>query len=77
MVSRFSISWDRLKSSSVSVTLPLSIRLMSRTSLIRDKRWRLATVILERQSTTLSRSSIWVPAMAVMPMMAFIGVRIS
>ena len=65
------------KSSSRRLSLPLSILAISSTSLIRFKRWLLAVVILARQSWIRSLSSRYLPAMAVIPIMAFIGVRIS
>ena len=51
--------------------------LMSRISLIRLSRCLEETEILFRQSATRSGSPIWATASAVIPIMAFIGVRIS
>ena len=58
-------------------TFPLSIRLMSRISLIRDSRCSLEVEILARYSFTFSWLSTWEAAREVNPMMAFMGVRIS
>ena len=68
---------DRLNILSVRLTFPLSIRLMSSTSLIRPSRCLLEIVILPSASKTRSLSSMCIPATAVMPRMAFIGVRMS
>ena len=57
--------------------MPLSIFDMSNTSFISPKRWRLDVVILCRQLCTCSVLSILAVAIAVMPTMAFMGVRIS
>ena len=57
--------------------LPLSIRLISRTSLIRLSRWFPDVIIFFRYSFTWSFWSMWVVASAVNPTMAFMGVRIS
>ena len=76
-VSRLSTSSGRLKSSSASVIFPLSMRAMSSTSLMRPSRWRLDFVIFPRHSTTLAWLSMFAPAIAVRPMIAFIGVRMS
>lgn len=56
---------------------PLSMWLMSGTSLMRDSRWLLEVVILERYPETLSGSSMWEEARAVKPIIAFSRVRIS
>ena len=58
-------------------SFPLSIFDMSSTSLIRLKRCLLDRLIFFRHSITRSLSSRRVLAMAVMPTIAFIGVRIS
>ena len=76
-VMRLSTRSGRLKSSCASVIFPLSIRAISSTSLISPNRCRLDFVILLRHSMTLSWLSIFAPAIAVRPTMAFIGVRIS
>ncbi len=57
--------------------MPLSIRLISSTSLIRLKRWLPDVIILLRYSLTCSLLSICVTARFVNPTIAFIGVRIS
>ena len=72
-----SIRLERLNSSLARVVLPLSIWLISNTSLISASRWRLDEEILPRQSKTRSLSSICAMAMVVIPMIPFIGVRIS
>ena len=56
---------------------PLSMRLISSTSLIMDKRCLLEAVILAMQSCTRSLSLIWAAAMPANPTMAFMGVRMS
>ena len=61
----------------VNVNLPLSILDISKTSLISPNRCLLDNVIFLRQLCTCSRSSMWAVAMAVMPTIAFMGVRIS
>ena len=61
----------------VNVNLPLSILDISRTSLISPNRCLLDNVIFLRQFRTCFRSSMWAVAMAVMPTIAFMGVRIS
>ena len=58
-------------------SLPLSILLMSSTSLIRPSRCLLERAILLRQFCSCCLLSMLAVAMAVMPTMAFIGVRIS
>ena len=73
-------SWTRSareNRSSLRVIRPLSIRDISRTSLTRLIKWAEAVRIFSRQSCTRAFSSIWLRPMAVMPMMAFMGVRIS
>ena len=75
--SRLSIRLDRLNSSSFRVSVPASILLISSTSLMMASRCLLAEVIFPRHSVSFSGSCRWVPAMAVMPMMAFMGVRMS
>ncbi len=77
MAIRLSISSERLKSSSERSTFPDSILLMSSTSLISPSKCLLDEVIFFRHSETLPGSSRWEAAMAVMPTIAFIGVRIS
>ena len=67
----------RLHFFSLIVTLPLSILLISSTSLIRLRRWLLEVLILSRVSATFSGSLRWEEAILVRPMIAFIGVRIS
>ena len=62
---RFSVIWER------------SILFISRISLIRLNRCLDEMDIFCRQSATLSRSPIWAIARAVMPITAFMGVRIS
>ena len=64
-------------SSRFSVSLPLSILDMSSTSLMSPSRCRLERVIFRRQSRTWSGLSMFAVAMAVMPTIAFIGVRMS
>ena len=49
----------------------------SRTSLISASKWLLDSVIFARQSSTFSGCPSFMRASSVMPMMAFIGVRIS
>ena len=61
----------------VKVNLPLSILDISKTSLISPNRCLLDNVIFLRQFSTCFRSSMWAAAIAVMPTIAFIGVRIS
>ena len=60
-----------------SSILPLSIRLISRISLISDSRKREEMPILEMQSATCSSSPMCWAAMVLIPMIAFMGVRIS
>ena len=57
--------------------MPLSMRLMSRMSLIRDRRNRPETSSLARQSAAAAGSSSCWNARVAMPRMAFMGVRIS
>ena len=57
--------------------LPLSILLMSSMSLISDSRCSEDSVTFSKHSRTLASSPILSSAMAVMPMMPFMGVRIS
>ena len=74
------VSWTRSARENLSwlmVIRPLSIRDRSSTSLTRLIRWEEAVRILSRQSCTRAFSSIWLRAMVVMPIMAFIGVRMS
>ena len=70
-------SSGKLKGSSLIESFPFSIFDMSRTSLIRLKRCFPERLIFFRHSSTLSRSSMCAAAIAVIPMMAFMGVRIS
>ena len=63
--------------SSVNVSFPLSIFDISSTSLIRPSRCLLDKAIFLRQCCTCSISSMCVVAIAVIPTIAFIGVRIS
>ena len=63
--------------SMLRVSLPLSIFDMSKTSFINPSRCLLDNVIFRRQSFTCLGFSILAVAMAVIPTMAFIGVRIS
>ncbi len=71
------ISSEILHSCSLICTFPLSIRLMSKMSLIKLSRWLLEERTLLRQSFTWALLSIWETAMVVKPIIAFIGVRIS
>ena len=57
--------------------LPLSIRLISNTSLIRLSKYLLELDILRKHSDSFSGSSLWDSAIIPIPTMAFIGVRIS
>ena len=77
MLMKSSISSGSTKSSSFNETFPLSILLISKTSLIRPSSCFEEVVILVRHAFTLSCLLISIAAMAVRPMMAFIGVRIS
>ena len=77
ITSRLFISSGRLKQFSLRLILPDSIRLISSTSLIRPSRWRLEASILPSESLTRSLSSICAVAIAVIPIIAFIGVRMS
>ena len=70
-------STDRRNGSLVSTIFPLSIFEMSSTSLMRLSRWSDAAPIFRRLSSVLSASSVCSFAICSMPMMAFIGVRIS
>ena len=65
------------KGSSLSVMRPLAMRDMSSTSLTRFIRCAEAVWIFWRQSSTRGFSSMCESAIEVMPMIAFIGVRIS
>lgn len=67
----------RWKGFSSIFTLPLSMRLMSSTSLIRLGRCSLEVLIFRRYSLTSSLLSRCVSAREVKPMMAFMGVRMS
>ena len=64
-------------SSSVSKICPLSTLDISKTSLIKFNNNLEETIIFFKQSTIRSRSSICILAIVVIPIMAFIGVRIS
>jgi len=77
MTIRLSTISARLNSSSDNVIFPLSMRDISNTSLISPSKCLLDLVILPRQSSTLSWLSIFAPAIAVIPTIAFIGVRMS
>ena len=66
-----------LKEPISSFILPLSILDISRISLIRLSRYWEERSIFLRQSSTLSGSSFSLMAIPVIPMIAFIGVRIS
>ena len=57
--------------------LPLSMRLISKMSLIRLSKWLPEVIIFFRYSCTCSRWLMWVIARLVKPTMAFIGVRMS
>ena len=63
--------------SAVNVNLPLSILDISKTSFISPSRCLLDNAIFLRQFFTCFGSSIWAVAIAVIPVIAFIGVRIS
>lgn len=61
----------------VKVNFPLSILDISKTSFISPNRCLLDNVIFLRQFCTCFWSSMWAVAIAVMPTIAFMGVRIS
>ena len=67
----------RRQSCSDKFILPLSMRLISRTSLIKLNRWFPEVIIFRRYPSTCSLCSRWLRASVVKPMIAFIGVRIS
>ena len=77
MVYSSSISSGRLKGATFREVLPLSILLMSSTSLMRLSRWWLEAVIFRVYSRTLSGFSASLASSTVKPMMAFMGVRMS
>ncbi len=77
MLTMLSITSRRETISMFSVILPLSIFDMSSTSLIRPRRCLLESVIFFRQFCTCCLSSILAVAIAVIPTIAFMGVRIS
>ena len=77
IATRSRTSSGRTNSSSFKAILPLSILLMSSTSLIKPSKCLDEAEILPRQSLIFKGSSRCIPAIVVMPMMAFIGVRIS
>ena len=77
MLTMLSMVSRRQMTSTFSVSLPLSILDISRTSLIRPSRCWLDREIFRRQEATRSGLSILAAAMAVMPTMAFMGVRMS
>ena len=77
MVPSSSISSARLISVMLSVVFPLSILLISNTSLIKPRRYWLEAVIFRAYSFTRSESpASWFNS-TVRPTIAFIGVRIS
>ena len=71
------INSEILQSCSLICTFPLSILLISKISLIRLSKWLLEESTFCKQSRTCSRLSIWLTAIVVNPIIAFIGVRIS
>ena len=77
MLTMESMTFRRETWSMLRVILPLSILLMSSTSLMRPSRCLLERVIFRRQFCTWAGSSMLAVAMAVMPTMAFMGVRMS
>ncbi len=77
MFTRLCISSGILHSWLWICSFPLSIRLISRISLISPNRWLLEERIFCRQSLTWSVRSIWLAAIVAKPIIAFIGVRIS
>ena len=74
---RFPIRLGRCTFSSLRLILPLSIRDMSSTSLIRDSKCPEAAVILFRHDSTFSLSSRFFKAIFVIPIIPFIGVLMS
>ena len=72
-----SSSCGRLSSSSVKITLPLSIFDILKILLISSSKWAELLPILLRQSSVLTLFSIFCLAIVVIPMIAFMGVRIS
>ena len=72
-----SIRLGRSNSSWWTASFPLSILDMSKTSLSSDMRCLEEKLILWRQSATRPWFWIWAAAMVAIPMMAFMGVRIS
>ena len=77
MANTFSINSGSFTSSGVRSIFPLSILDISRTSLTRLRRWRLDTLILLKQSRIFSGEERLAWAMAAIPMIAFMGVRMS
>jgi len=77
MLTRFCTASARENSVGFRRSFPLSTLDRSRMSLIKVRRWSLARLILVRQSSTCAGLSTLRLAMAVMPTIAFIGVRIS
>ena len=77
MPTRFSMTSTREAVSLFRVILPLSILDISRISLISPTSSRPESSIFLKQSLTFSGSSICVEAILVIPMIAFMGVRIS
>ena len=77
MAESCSISWGREIRIWFKVIFDRSILLISNTSLIRLSRCLEEMEIFCRQSATRSRSPICATAKAVIPIMAFMGVRIS
>ena len=77
MTTRSCRSSPMLNSSSDKISRPLSIFDISNTSLIRLSNNLDAPLIFSIQSSSRSRSSTCALAMAVIPMIAFMGVRIS
>ena len=77
MLTMLSAVSRRQTMSTFRVSLPLSILDISSTSLMRPSRCLLDREIFCRQEATCSRLSRLAAAMAVMPTMAFMGVRMS
>ena len=74
---RFSAHSTMEKVTGLRLSFPLSTFDISRMSLISVSRWLPARLILCRLSRTVLLSSTFFSAMAVSPMMAFMGVRMS
>ena len=77
MLTRFSTVSTIEKVRGLSFSFPLSTLEISRMSLMSVSRWLPARPILRRLSPVDSTSPRFFPAMAVRPMMAFMGVRMS